>query len=350
MNTDVVEYSVTDAAIAKMEADYMGLTINGLNDKAGFAMVHSARMDVKNKRLAVEKRRKELKADALAWGKKVDGRANEIFSKLAPIEEHLDAEEGKITKEKARQEAEAKRIKEVQAQERVDQMASVGVSLAFLQAMEMNEDHFRQRLAVATEEYAREQARIADEKRKEAERLEAERKSREEESKRIASERAELERIRAEENAKRKEQEAILRAEREALEAKRREEEARARAERESIEAERRKVEDARREQEHREAVAKAEKEAAERSIRESKERAEREAREKAEAEAAAKAEAERQDRLRPDREKLQVWAASLLDVSCTTPESPEAKAIVTEARKRLVSLNRYIVNAAQEL
>lgn len=360
-DTQVIEYSVTDAAIAKMHADYMGLTVNGIEDKAGFAMVHTARMDVKNKRIAVEKRRKELKAEALAWSKKVDGRANEIFAKLAPIEEHLDAEEGKITKLKARLEAEAKRKREEQAQARVDKMAAFGASLPFLQAMEISEGDFQARLIIAEDDWKKEQARAADEKRKEAERIESERKAREDEAARLEAERAELERIRAEEDAKRKaeedrlrkEREAIeaqQRAEREKLEAERRAEEARARAEREAIEAERRKVEDTRREYEHREAVAKAEKEASERAIREAKEKAERETREKAEAESAAKAEAERKERLRPDREKLQLWAAALLDVSCTTPESPEAKAIVAEARKRLVSLNRYIVNAAQEL
>ena len=69
---EVVEYNITDAAISEMESLYMGLTISNLGDKKEFKAVHDARMVVKGKRVEVEKKRKELKADALAWGKKVD--------------------------------------------------------------------------------------------------------------------------------------------------------------------------------------------------------------------------------------------------------------------------------------
>jgi septal ring factor EnvC (AmiA/AmiB activator) len=332
MNTDVVEYSVTDAVISKMSADYMKLTIKGLDDKPGFSMVHSARMVVKGKRLEVEKKRKELKADALAWGQKVDAEARRITKLLEPIETHLEMEENKITEHKKRLEAESKRKQEEQAQARVDQMARVGVSLAFLQAMEISEGDFQARLIIATDEYNKEQARIADEKRKEVARLEAERKAREEESARLVVERAEIERIRAEEDTKRKSEEARLKKEREA------------------IEAERRKVEDDRREQEHREAIARAEKEAAERAVIEAKEKAEREAREKAEAEAKAKAEADRQEALRPDKEKLVSYAARIMAATDPALQSDEAKLIYSEAYKKLLAVNRYIIKAAQDL
>lgn len=348
--TSVIEYDVTTAAIEQMRSIYMNLTIKDLDDKEGFAQVHSARMQVKAKRVAVEKRRKEYKADLIRRGKEIDDKAKAIFVLLEPIELHLEAEEGKITAEKARLKAEEDRKKQEQAQARVDALARLGVSLPFLRAIEISEGDYQARLIIATDEYNKEQARLAEQKRIEEERAAAERKAREEEAAQLAAERAELERIRAEENAKRKEQEAILRAEREAIEAKRREEEARAIAEREAIEAERRKVEDARREQEHREAVAKAEKEAAERAIREAKEQAEREAREKVEAEAAAKAEAERQETLRPDKEKLIGFANALMTIATPAVKSNDAGAIVTEASKRLMAVQRYIIKAAQEL
>jgi hypothetical protein len=102
MEKQLVTYDITDAAIHQMEQAYMGYTIMGLEDKEGFDMVHEARMVVKGKRIEVEKRRKELKADALAWGRKVDSEAKKIFKKLEPIETHLKAEEDKITEEKRR--------------------------------------------------------------------------------------------------------------------------------------------------------------------------------------------------------------------------------------------------------
>ena len=84
--TQVVEYNVTDAAIAEMSDLYMGLVITNLEDKEQFDAVRSARLVVKGKRIEVDKKRKELKADALAWGKKVQTEANRIFALIEPIE------------------------------------------------------------------------------------------------------------------------------------------------------------------------------------------------------------------------------------------------------------------------
>ena len=374
--TAVVEYNVTDAVLAKMEADYMGLTVKGLDDKDGFDAVHKARMIVKNTRVDVEKKRKELKASALEWGKKVDSEAKRIFAKIEPIETHLTTEEEKITKEKERilaEKAKAEEARVFSIRERIDFIRSapnhITLSTTADRIREIlkdlidygtPEEVYQEFIETAKSVYAETVIKIeqALSARVKFEAEEAERKA---ESERLAKERAELDRIRAEEDAKRKAEEARLRKEREVIEAQqraerekidveRRAEEARMKAERDKLEAERRKIEDARREQEHREAVAKAEKEAAERAVKEAKERAEREAKEKAAADERAKAEADRQEALKPDKEKLQTWAASLLSVSVNEPNSLEAKAIVVEARKRILAVNRYIIKAAQEL
>jgi len=68
----VVEYSVVEADIAKMKSIYMDLVITDLDDDEQFKQVKEARLIVKGKRCAVENERKALKADALAWGRKVD--------------------------------------------------------------------------------------------------------------------------------------------------------------------------------------------------------------------------------------------------------------------------------------
>ncbi|HUU53214.1 MAG TPA: hypothetical protein VMW44_01070 [Candidatus Bathyarchaeia archaeon] len=98
----VVEYSITDAALAEMKEMYMPLVITDLDDKEQFDAVHSARMVVRGKRIEVEKKRVELKADALAWGKKVQSEANRIFALIEPIENHLMSEEKKAEIEKKR--------------------------------------------------------------------------------------------------------------------------------------------------------------------------------------------------------------------------------------------------------
>jgi len=112
----VVKYDITNVAIKQMETDYMVLTVQGLEDEVGFNQVHEARMIVKTHRVAVEKKRKDLKAGALEFGRKVDSEAKRITALLEPIETHLQTEEDKVTKEKERIRAEKIRLE----QERVE--------------------------------------------------------------------------------------------------------------------------------------------------------------------------------------------------------------------------------------
>ena len=111
----VVSYDITDAAISQMREKYMALELTDLTDKEAYSVVCFARKEVKGKRIAVEKRRVELKKDALSWGKLVDSSAKHIFEQLKPIEEHLQAEEDKVKLEKQRIEDE----KQAQERERV---------------------------------------------------------------------------------------------------------------------------------------------------------------------------------------------------------------------------------------
>jgi len=132
-NNDLQKYAITDTAIAAMRDEFMPLVIRDVSDADGFKAVHSARMVVKNHRVSVEKVRKELKADALEYGRKVDAEAKRITAMLEPIESHLSAQEDAHEKEKwdianaarlkaeaevkAKEEAEAARIKAEQEAE-----------------------------------------------------------------------------------------------------------------------------------------------------------------------------------------------------------------------------------------
>jgi chromosome segregation ATPase len=99
-NRSLERFNVTDAAIAAMREKYMPLTIAGLDDACGLQAVHAARMVVKSHRVQVEKVRKDLKADALEYGRKVDAEAKRITAMLEPIETHLANAEGRIEAEK----------------------------------------------------------------------------------------------------------------------------------------------------------------------------------------------------------------------------------------------------------
>ncbi len=270
----IVEYNVSDAAIETLRAKFAGLTAA---TPAGYKLVTAAIGEVRSLRVAVEKKRKELKADALEFGRKVDSEAKRITAALESVEEPLKIEKAKIDDEKARIEAE----------------------------------------------------RVADERRKiEAEeaRVRAERE---------AAEAAERERIRLEqqaENDRLAAERARLAEERAALEAERKaiaeKAAADAKAAQEKIDADRRELEKQRQEAER----ARFEREAEERAERDARAKVEREAAERA---AAAERQREEQTRLaalRPDVEKLNAYVDALLAVPTPGLFEPEAIAILDSA------------------
>jgi hypothetical protein len=323
----VVEYNVTDAAIAKMENQYMGLTITGIDDEDGFKAVHDARMIVKGHRVAVEKKRKELKADALAWGKKVDAEAKRIKGKLEPIESHLIAQEKIVADEKKRiKEAEEEKQREI-IQNRVDLLGTFNKHLPFFDVASMSNDEWDACLKSAKSEYDAEQ-----------ERFEKERLERAAEEKRISDERAELDRLREEQ----KKRDAAAKAEQDRIAKEQAEKEAALQAERDKLEAEK-KAEQDRKDQEELE----------KRLAAEAKEKAEREVKEKAELEEneriAREKEKARQESLRPDKEKLLAFA-QFLQEGITYPElkSPEANTIRANAAEQIFDIGEEIIQAIE--
>jgi colicin import membrane protein len=316
---NLVVFQDFERAISGLAEQYLPLKIAGPDDKKGFEAVYAARQDVKKRRIKVEHMRKELRANALEFGRKVDGAAKKLEGLLTPIEAHLESQEAEYNaakeaiKRKAAEEAAAK------LQARVNALTAVGgaVSLAVLQAL--TDEQFAAELATATK--AHEERKAAEEvARIERERQEAEaRKQREAEEARIAAERAKLE-------AERKVQKELARVEREKLEAERRKQEEALAEERrkadEAAAAERAKqAEFARKLEEERRKIAE-ERQRIEREEfeRQAKARAEQEARDKLEAErrqqerkdAEAKAEEARREAMKPDLQRLRDYAAAL--------------------------------------
>ena len=84
----VITYCVTKAEIAKLADKYKDVP-SDLSVKENYEFCRVGSGEIRGLRSEVEKRRKELKADALAWGKKVDGTAKEITALLIDIEEPM---------------------------------------------------------------------------------------------------------------------------------------------------------------------------------------------------------------------------------------------------------------------
>ena len=55
---EMIQYSVTDKAIAEMKEEYLSLEVKDFGDKKGYMACYEARQAVKKKRCDVEKKRK----------------------------------------------------------------------------------------------------------------------------------------------------------------------------------------------------------------------------------------------------------------------------------------------------
>lgn len=169
-----------DAAIAVLAERYMPLKIQGPDDAAGFEEVHTARMAVKKTRLAIEARRKELKEDALKYGKAVDGEAKRLTAQLEPIEGHLQAEEDAYKEAKERKRNAARLAAEEEARKQAEAAAA---------ALKAEQERLATERAAMEAEKKRQQeeaARIAEEHRKAQEAIEQQRRELEEERQRLA--------------------------------------------------------------------------------------------------------------------------------------------------------------------
>jgi len=281
----VITYVVTEEQIQETREKYAALTAD---TPAGYEEVRKAIRELVSTRTAIEARRVELKAESLAYGRRVDSTARKLTELLIGIEEPLKLKKAAVDEEKDR----------VRREKEAAELAEIEAALRF--------------------------KREAEEKaaREEQERIEAAAQAqREAEEQRLAAERERLETERA-----------ALAAERAAAAAAEAERAAAARAEREALEAAQEKL---RRE---REAAERAEFE------RQAKIRAEEEARERArlaaiaaEEERVAAAERAEQARIRmealkPERAKLLDFAGKIRALPLPTMKSKSGKAVLSEA------------------
>lgn len=254
------------------------LVVTDVTQVREMKMAREARLAMKDIRVNVEKRRKELKEDSLRKGKAIDSVANLLKGLIEPIEEHLEKQEKFAEAKEAQRKEEQKKL-------RGTLLEPFGVQTEFYDLANMPEDSFQQLLTNSRKNY---EDRIAAEKKAEEERIAKEQEELKERE-RIRLENEELKR-------KQEEQEKELREERMKAEQQRKEAEERERKQREESEAklleEKQKAEAEqklqREEQEKKLAAERAEREKVEAELK-----AKQEAEEKAKRDAEAVAEAE---------------------------------------------------------
>lgn len=332
--TDTLDLTIGDDAIADMAERYMGLKVKDISDNVGIAAVHEARMVVKRKRIDIEKKRKELNEDAVAWQKTVNTEAKRLTALLTPIEDHLEQEESIVEREKERkrQEAEAQRRETIKY--RLQSLAEAGYVCQVFEVEYMEDLEFANFLAEKRAEKkarddaaaaeATERARVAEQQRIEAERL--------------ATERAELDKARKEQEAAAAETKRIadekLAAERAELERQRAEQSA-AQA---KIDAENKRIADAEAAAKRAAELEQAKRDAAEQAKRDAEAKAKQEADAAAAKAIADEAERQRVEALRPDKEKIAAFADAVQRIELPTLSKKSAKASTAIAQHMLTA------------
>lgn len=214
ISVEIARFDLPTAVIAKLKEDYAGLKIAGPDDKDGYKAVKQAWQHVRNLRLAVESKRKEIKADYITIGRAIDAKANEYTDELTPLETELKTELTRIDTIIEEERTKAEREREAQAQARVRELIESGmtfngsyyvigeaISMDTVAIKNMPADEYARFLSkVQAENKKIVEARRAEENRKKEEREQLERKQREqeEERKKIDDERRKMEEERAE--------------------------------------------------------------------------------------------------------------------------------------------------------
>lgn len=97
MNAIQVTYPITEADIQARFGRYVGLTAETPQQ---YKVVQAALSDLRSARTEIEKRRKELKADSLEYGKKVDAAAKFLTAQIEAIEAPLKASKAAADRKK----------------------------------------------------------------------------------------------------------------------------------------------------------------------------------------------------------------------------------------------------------
>lgn len=197
----IVAYSRTQAAVAELRQKYQGAKYD-LTTTAGDKAARAGRLELVTTRTSLEKKRKELKAPAVEFGRMVDAEAARLAAEILALEGPIDAqikadEQRRENERRAREEAEAARKKV-----HTDAIAKIagyvalaadlpseriGAGITFLEGMEL----------AGFEEYTSEATETRNRTVEALRALQTKAKAREEEAARLKAEREEQARVAA---------------------------------------------------------------------------------------------------------------------------------------------------------
>ncbi len=353
---EIVEYKATEAVLADLRQKYENTVFDVVSTK-GMIEARKARAEIREWRTGLENERKRIKADVLERGRMIDSEAKRLTTELVKLESPIDAQ---IQAEENRKEAEkqakieAERVRVATIQGLISDIRNIIVKAANQKSLDVA-DYLEMAKGIVIDERFAETTQEAQDAKDTVitllESLYADTVAKEEEQVRIVAERAELGRLRMEQEARERE------AERQRIEG-----EARARADQEKedrrIAGERAKLEADKKAEEKR--IADQRKAAETRLAEESdterkhlaelraseeariaKERTELKAKQEAH-EARIRAEQEETDRKRQEQNRIEVEnARQKAALERQRQEQEEQARLLAEHRKRLAEARR---------
>lgn len=114
---EIARFDVNREKILEVKEKFKDLTIAGVDDTTGYKAVEKAWQGLRNMRLAVEKKHKEVKADYLTITKAIDGHKNELVELIQ--EDGGEKHFGQMLEDIDKQKEELKNKKEREDQERL---------------------------------------------------------------------------------------------------------------------------------------------------------------------------------------------------------------------------------------
>lgn len=315
------------------------LIVTNESQKAEMKMAREGRLFLKEKRVAVERTRKELKEQSLREGQTIDAIAKILKNLIEPIENYLEQQEKFIEIKEAAMKAERK-------EKRVKILTDLNFDFQFVDILNMPDEKFNELVLKIENER---DAKIAAEKKAEEERIAKI------EAERIENERIRIENERLKKEAEEKEKQAKI--EREKIEKEReieRKKQAEILAKQESEAKEKARIEAEKQAKIQAELKAKAEAEKLER------EKLEKELKAKAEAELKAQQEKERIEKERielekkaknaPEKEKLIKFAELIENLQRPEIKTDEANKIMIDVNILLSKVSNFIREKSAKL
>ncbi len=129
--TSITEYTTTEAALAELRTKYAGVVFD-LTTTKGDREARGARKELVSLRTALEAKRKELKAPALAYAEKIDSEAKRIKAAIVEVEVPIDSQIEADEKRRETERAERERLELARVQGIQDKIAAIRAMQAAL--------------------------------------------------------------------------------------------------------------------------------------------------------------------------------------------------------------------------